>query len=165
MNQEHVVEKDDAPGRPVVFLWKEGWDEKTPALEDMLRFLNLGDQSPIFFQYFSEEIWVALHSIGEYRELYSHAYFLFPAGDCRQRILDRIVQELPDDMPYEVYEVDETDMGRFFRRASSWDLAEEKEGVHFPSDGREAKGESLNEKVNTVGKVGMHSVYHVPSTE
>lgn len=168
MHQRRVAEKPDSsgapiPGRPVVFLWKEGWDEQTPALEKVLEFLNISDQSPYFFPYFSEGIsWGVFRSIGKYRELYSCVYVLFPAGDCRQRILDRIAQELPADMPYEVYEVDESDMGRFFWRASSWDLAEEKEGVHFPSDGREAKGESLNEKVNTVG---MRSAYHVPSTE
>lgn len=134
MNQRRVSEEPKssealASGRPVVFLWEEGWDEQTPLLAKVLVFLNIGDQSPIFFPYFSEEIWAALHLIGKHRALYSHVYLLFPKGNCSKEIRSRIAQELPDGIPYEIYEIDKADKGRFFRRTSSWDLAERREGI------------------------------------
>lgn len=124
MHQRRAAEKPDSsgapiPGRPVVFFWKEGWDERTPILEEVLEFLNIGKQDPIFFRYFSKDIWGVFTAIGEYRGFYSRVYFLFPMGVCSQGILDRIAQELPDGMHYEIYEIDEADKGRFFRRTSS----------------------------------------------
>ncbi len=135
MYQRRVAEKPDSsetliPGRPVVFLWKEGWDERTPILAEVFKFLDISDQSPCFFPYFSEDIWEVFPLISEYRELYSHVYLLFSKGDCNKEIHSRIAQKLPDGMSYEIYEIDETDKGRFFRRTSSWDLAGERARVH-----------------------------------
>lgn len=111
----------------VVFLGKHSWQGGSFILRPLLLFVNPdNDKNLCFFTSLMGNMSEFLSLVKECRNLYSRVYFLFPKGACSEEMLRKIDCDLPRGLPYEVFEIDECDRGRFFRRGSWWDLRKEK---------------------------------------